>query len=83
MKNKEPATIFFLRKTNMKYSDITKKATDELHVLSNSLREELRTFRFGGAGSRKRDVKQGRTLRADIARVETELSARKIADQVK
>lgn len=64
--------------TEMK--DIKKKDTEGLRALSRELRETLRTFRFGGAGARRRDVKEGRTLRRDIARIETELSARKLAE---
>lgn len=45
--------------------------------------ESLRQFRFGEAGSRTRDVRAGRTLRRDIARMETELSARRIAESKK
>lgn len=39
-------------------------------------REALRVFRFEGAGSRRRNVREGRQLRRDIARIETELRAR-------
>ena len=39
-------------------------------------RTALRTFRFGGAGSRTRNVREGRTLRKDIARLLTELRKR-------
>jgi len=41
-------------------------------------RESLRTFRFGGAGSRTRNVREGRTLRKDIARLLTELRSREL-----
>ena len=47
--------------------------------LANS-REQLRSFRFGAAGSRSRNVREGRTLRKTIARILTELSARAIAE---
>lgn len=42
-------------------------------------REALRKFRFEGAGSRTRNVREGRTLRKDIARLLTELNSRKVA----
>jgi len=60
----------------MEMSDIKNKDTESLVVLGNELRESLRAFRFGGAGSRARNVKHGKTLRRDIARIETELTAR-------
>ena len=46
-------------------------------------REELRAFRFGVAGSRTRDVKAGKNLRKEIARILTEKSSRKEAVEVK
>ena len=39
-------------------------------------REALRAFRFGGSGSRARNVREGRNLRREIARILTELGAR-------
>ncbi len=44
--------------------DLTKEITQK--------REALRVFRFGEAGSRTRNVREGRTLRRDIARLLTE-----------
>ncbi len=44
-------------------------------------REALRAFRFGGAGSRTRNVREGRTLRKEIARLLTEINSRKVAKQ--
>lgn len=41
-------------------------------------RESLRAFRFGAAGSRSRDVREGRKLRKEIARVLTELREREL-----
>lgn len=61
-------------KTNLK-----KYTVDDLHKEIREKREELRTFRFGSAGSRSRNVREGRTLRKDIARLMTEVSARKVA----
>ena len=37
----------------------------------------LRDFRFGVAGSKVRDVKTGKNLRRDIARILTEKNSRK------
>jgi ribosomal protein L29 len=42
-------------------------------------REALRAFRFGNAGSRSKNVKEGRNLRKEIARLLTELNSRKVA----
>ncbi len=42
-------------------------------------RAALRVFRFGGAGSRTRNVREGRNLRKNIARVLTEIRKRDIA----
>ncbi len=42
-------------------------------------RESLRAFRFGGAGSRSRNVREGRNLRKDIARLLTDLNSRKVS----
>ncbi len=43
-------------------------------------REALRTFRFGEAGTRTRNVRQGRGLRKEIARLLTEMNSRKVAE---
>ena len=45
--------------------------------------EKLRVIRFGGAGSRSRNVKESRNLRREIARAKTELRSREIASAVK
>ena len=39
-------------------------------------REQIRAFRFGSTGSKTKNVKLGRTLRKDIARIMTEFSIR-------
>lgn len=43
-------------------------------------REALRTFRFGEAGTRTRNVRGGRTIRKEIARLLTEMNSRKVAE---
>lgn len=53
-----------------------KKDTELLKELKEK-REELREFRFGMSGSKKRDVKAGRQAKKHIARVMTEMTARK------
>lgn len=57
-------------------ADISKKTPESLQQELTEKREALRTFRFGGAGSRSRNVREGRTLRKEIARLLTELNAR-------
>jgi len=58
-------------------SDYAKKTEDALKSELAAKQEELRTFRFGAAGSRSRNVREGRMLRKTIAHIMTELSARK------
>jgi ribosomal protein L29 len=48
----------------------------ELVNLISEKRAALHTFRFGIAGSKTRNVKEGKTLKKDIARIMTELTAR-------
>lgn len=55
----------------------TNHSVEDLRQLVQAKREELRALRFGAAGSKNRNVKLPRTLRKDIARALTELSARK------
>jgi len=60
-------------------ADITKQDVAELQKQITDKREALRVFRFGGAGSRTRDVRAGRTLRREIAQAMTELRARQLS----
>ena len=56
--------------------------TQEPAELQKSLvdkREALRAFRFGGAGSRSRNVREGRNLRKEIAKILTELRERDLS----
>ncbi len=64
-------------------SDIKKETSESLKKSIADMREKLRVFRFEGAGSRLRNVREGRTLRREIARAMTELRARDIADSAK
>ena len=64
--------------------DDLKKATPEnLKKSLADMREQLRTFRFEGEGSRRRNVREGRNLRRDVARILTELRIREIASKTK
>ena len=42
-------------------------------------RESLRVFRFGTTGAKTKNVKESRTIRRDIARILTVMSAQKKA----
>lgn len=52
--------------------DIRKKSDAELVGAIRDARESLRLFRFKAAGASARNSKEGRTLRAMIARLLTE-----------
>ncbi len=49
---------------------------EELERYASDKREELRALRFAGAGSKNKDVNLARTLRREIARAETGLTAK-------
>lgn len=53
------------------------KSVDELKRLLAEKREALRVFRFEMSGSKIKNVKAGRAIRTDIARVLTALHAQK------
>lgn len=57
--------------------DIKKKAEPELRKLLDEKREALRVFRFALAGSRTRNVREGRMIKKERARIETELRSRR------
>ena len=57
--------------------DFINKSETELTNLANEKRGALRNFRFGIAGSKVRNIREGRNLRKEVARIETELSSRK------
>ena len=60
-------------------ADFSKQDIDELKKLVADKRETLRAFRFGAAGTRARNTREGRGLRKDIARILTELRKRQLA----
>jgi ribosomal protein L29 len=64
-------------------ADLKKQSIADLQKELADKRKALTQFRFGEAGSRTRNVKEGRTLRRDIARILTEMNARKLADSKK
>ncbi|HEY4496098.1 MAG TPA: 50S ribosomal protein L29 [Candidatus Paceibacterota bacterium] len=62
--------------------NINEKTVPELENLLAEKREALRKFRFGIAGSKNRNVKEGQNLRKEIARVLTELHTQNSKNQV-
>lgn len=54
------------------------KNTTELDALLNEKREALRVFRFAVFGGKEKNVKTGRALRKDIARILGELNSSRL-----
>ena len=61
-------------KTNTK--DLALKTPADLSKLISEKREALRAFRFGAAGAKTKNVREGRVIRKDIARIMTALRAK-------
>ena len=61
----------------MKVKEFTNKSDKELATMLADKRHALRDFRFAVAGSKTKNVKEGRTLRKDIARALTVLNKNK------
>jgi ribosomal protein L29 len=61
----------------MKIKEIKTKTSQDLTKLLTEKREALRVFRFGTSGSKTKNVKEGRELRKDIARILTVLNTNK------
>jgi ribosomal protein L29 len=57
-------------------ADIKTITTEELMKQIAQMRETLRAFRHASAGTRTRNVREGRNVRKEIARMLTELNAR-------
>jgi ribosomal protein L29 len=58
----------------MKKTSYTGKNKEDLVKALYEKREALRAFRFGEAGSKTRNVKEGALLKKEIARIMTELN---------
>jgi len=58
----------------MKSKDITNKTHADLSRLLTEKRESLRAFRFGSTGAKTKNVKEGRAIRKDIARILTAMN---------
>ena len=63
------------RITTMEFKDIKTKTPADLAKLVAEKREALRAFRFGGAGAKTKNVREGRALRKDVARILTALNS--------
>ena len=59
---------------------LTNHSVEELTKLAASKKEELRRLRFSAMGSKNHNVKQTKSLRKEVARALTELSARRNAE---
>lgn len=60
----------------MKNKDIIKKNTKELGALLTEKKTALRDFRFSVSGSNARNVKEGKVIKKDIARILTALNVK-------
>lgn len=67
----------------MKKTDYKDWKDADLEKEAVTKQEALRVFRFNESGSRTRNVREGRNLRREIARVLTELVSRTIASREK
>ena len=56
--------------------ELKEKKENELVKMLAEKREELRNFRFAIAGSKQKNVKQGKSSRKEIARILTEIKKR-------
>ena len=56
--------------------ELKTKESKELEKLLSEKRKLLRLFRFGIAGSKAKNVKEGRNLKKEIAQILTEINAR-------
>jgi len=57
--------------------DLNKKTENEIQKEIKDKKAEIRQFRFDLSGSKTRNVKLGKSLRKDVARLATELTSRK------
>lgn len=58
----------------MKMQDVRKKSAADLKKMIKEAQNELREFRFAMAGAGKKNVRQARQLRKDIAQAKTVLN---------
>jgi ribosomal protein L29 len=56
---------------------IREKSDKELEKMLKTHREEIRKFRFGISGSGKKNVREARLLKKEVAQILTEMNTRK------
>lgn len=59
---------------------LSDKSIESLRGELATARESLRAFRYASAGSRTKNVREGREIRKEIARLLTEIRARSLAE---
>jgi len=57
--------------------ELLNKTEKELKALLSEKREAVRVFKFGLAGSKTRNLKEGKNLKKEIAQIMTILNAKK------
>lgn len=67
----------------MKMKEITTKTPAELTKLISEKNEALRVFRFGITGAKAKNVKEGRMIRKDIARMLTAQNSKNNSGQTR
>ncbi|MFA6458795.1 MAG: 50S ribosomal protein L29 [Candidatus Paceibacterota bacterium] len=60
----------------MKAKEISNKTNADLGKMLLEKREALRIFRFGASGAKTKNVKEGRAIRKDIARILTAMNSK-------
>ncbi len=60
----------------MKSAELKNKDVKTLNDMLVEKRTALRGFRFGSAGSKTRNVREGRNIKKDIARIFTAINAK-------
>jgi len=63
----------------MKKLDLKEKSIEDMTKMLAEKREELRTLRFSGMGGRMKDASAPKKLRAEVARIMTEIGSRNAA----
>lgn len=66
-----------LRNVVNNMSEHKNKTEKEINKLLNEKRESLRKFRFAISGSKTRNVREGRNIRKEVARLMTEIAGRR------
>ena len=62
---------------SLKIKDLATKTHADMAKLVADKRESLRVFRFGAAGAKSKNVKEGKGIRKDIARILTVMNSKK------